>query len=403
MNNFYASVECLHNPSLRGKPVAVGGDVEARHGIVLAKNYAAKAYGVKTGQALWEAKKLCPNLVFVPPHFEQYLKFSRLARDIYRGFTPNIESYGLDECWLDLTGCVPDFSAGVQAADKIRARVKFELGITCSVGVSFNKIFAKLGSDMKKPDATTVISRSQYRQIVWPLPVEDLLFVGPATKKKLYGRMIKTIGELAAQDVKYMEGMLGKNGRMLWAFANGLDTSPVAADGESAPVKSIGNSTTTPRDLKSDDEVKITLLVLSESVAERLREAKQKCATVQVHFRDNQLASYERQVSLPTPTCSAQTIYEAALSLYKRCHKGKNPLRTLGVRACSLLPDDAFSQLSLFPDTEAKRADLERTVDEIRRRFGHFAILRGLMLTDTSLSHLDPKGEHVIHPEPFGR
>lgn len=206
MNNFYASVECLYNPALRGKPVAVGGDVEARHGIILAKNYEAKKYGVQTGEALWQAKQKCPGLTIVPPSFEKYLRFSRLAREIYGCYTDRIESFGLDECWLDLTGSERLFGGGKAVADKLRERIKFELGVTISVGVSHNKIFAKLGSDMKKPDATTVITRENYKDVVWPLPVSDLLFVGPATTRKLARYGIHTIGQLAQADGRRMAG-----------------------------------------------------------------------------------------------------------------------------------------------------------------------------------------------------
>jgi len=248
LNNFYASVECLYNPDLRDKPVAVGGDVEARHGIILAKNYHAKKYGILTGEAIWQAQQKCRDLVVVPPNFKRYMRFSQMARDIYADYTDQCESFGLDECWLDVTGSYRLFGDGKAIADKIRERIKFEMGITASVGVSFNKIFAKLGSDIKKPDATTIISKDNFKDVVWKLPVNELLYVGRATHKKLNRYGIKTIGDLANTELKYLEYWLGKWGCMLWTFANGYDTSPVSNIGAKSLIKSVGNSTTTPRD-----------------------------------------------------------------------------------------------------------------------------------------------------------
>ena len=272
LNNFYASVECLYNPSLRGKPVAVAGDPEARHGIVLAKNYEAKACGVATGNPLWMAKKKCPDIIFVPPHYDLYMKYSQIAKEIYSEYTDQVEPYGLDECWLDVTGSTHLFGDGRRIANELRKRIKFELGVTASVGVSYNKIFAKLGSDMKKPDATTIISSDHFRDVVWPLPVNDLLYVGRATHNKLKRYGIHTIGDLAQADQKLLHNMLGQNGLMLWMFANGLDTSPVSNIGAKFLIKSIGNSTTAPLDLITDEDIRITLMVLCESVSSQMRE-----------------------------------------------------------------------------------------------------------------------------------
>ena len=213
MNNFYASVECLYNPKLRGKPLAVGGDAEARHGIILAKNYEAKRFGVQTGEALWQAKQKCRELIIVEPHYDKYIRFSQMAREIYGEYTDQVESFGLDECWLDVTGSEKLFGTGRQIADQIRERIKFELGITASVGVSFNKVFAKLGSDMKKPDATTVIPPDSFREKVWPLPVNELLYVGRATHRKLHTYGVNTIGDLAKADVNFLKLVFGKVGR----------------------------------------------------------------------------------------------------------------------------------------------------------------------------------------------
>ena len=278
-NCFYASVELLHHPELRGKPVAVGGDPEARHGIVLTADYTAKRYGVKTGMALWQAKQVCPDITFLPPRMDLYLRFSRMAQEIYADYTDKREPYGIDESWLDVTDSATLKGDGFHIAQEISSRMKKELGITVSVGVSFNKIFAKLGSDYKKPDAITTMYEDEFQRKAWCLPVSDLLYVGNATNKKLYSMGIRTIGDLAKSDETLLVRKLGKMGSILWAFANGYDESPVKLENTSAPVKSVGNSTTTPRDMETDEDVKIVLYILAESVAARLRENGFRCRT----------------------------------------------------------------------------------------------------------------------------
>lgn len=288
-NCFYASVELLHHPELRGKPVAVGGDPEARHGIVLTADYTAKRYGVKTGMALWQAKQVCPDITFLPPRMDLYLRFSRMAQEIYADYTDKREPYGIDESWLDVTDSATLKGDGFHIAQEISSRMKKELGITVSVGVSFNKIFAKLGSDYKKPDAITTMYEDEFQRKAWCLPVSDLLYVGNATNKKLYSMGIRTIGDLAKSDETLLVRKLGKMGSILWAFANGYDESPVKLENTSAPVKSVGNSTTTPRDMETDEDVKIVLYILAESVAARLRENGFRCRTVEISVRDKEL------------------------------------------------------------------------------------------------------------------
>lgn len=401
LNNFYASVECLYNPSLRGKPLAVLGDPEARHGIVLAKNYEAKYYDVKTGDPMWMARQKCPDIVFVPPHYDLYMKHSKIAREIYSEYSNQVEPFGLDECWLDVTGTTHLFGSGKEIADKIRERMKFELGVSVSVGVSYNKIFAKLGSDYKKPDATTVIESSEFKEIVWPLPVRDLLYVGSATQKKLKRRGISTIGDLATANPEGLRFSLGKMGITLWRFANGLDTSPVSNIGAKSMIKTVGNSTTAPRDLITDEDIKITLMVLSESVSARLREYGFICRTVQIGIRDNELNWFERQGKLDIPNRTAKSIFELAFSLFKK-HTNGNPIRSLSVRACDLESVD-YVQLSLLPDVAQlqRQEELETAVDNLRNRFGSFTLQKGIMLLDKSLSDLDPKNDHIIHPVGF--
>lgn len=397
MNNFYASVECMHRPEVRDCPVVVGGDVEQRHGIVLAKNYKAKATGIKTGEALWQARQKCPDLVIVPPNYPLYLRYAKLARRIYSDYTGRIEPFGLDEAWLDVSG-----DNGELVANEIRERIKRELGVTASVGVSYNKIFAKLGSDIKKPDATTVISQDNYKAVAWPLPVDELLYVGRATKHKLAKIGVVTIGDLAQTPVSLLRNLFGKVGGVLYDFANGFDKAPVAAEDESALIKSIGNSITTPRDLVCDEDVKITLYVLSESVCARLREHGYSSRTVVISVRDNELCSFERQAKLSQPSCVSSEVTAAALQLFRQHYHWPKPIRSIGVRCTDLIPASAPSQLSLFgcEERREKTEKIERTVDDLRRRFGHFCIQRASVMAD-ALGGINPKGDHIIHPIGF--
>jgi DNA polymerase-4 len=400
MNNFYASVECLQRPELRGKPVAVGGDIEERRGIILAKNYPAKAFGIRTGEVIWQAKQKCPGLVVLPPNFGLYLRFSRMARQIYADYTDQIEPFGLDEAWLDVSGSAGLFGSGERIANDIRRRVREELGITASVGVSWNKIFAKLGSDIKKPDATTVITKENYKQIVWPLPAGDLLYVGRATNKKLRYKRIYTIGELANTDPSALRCWFGKWGDILYAFSNGADTSPVARLGEEALIKSVGNSTTTPRDLENNEDVSIVLYVLCESVAMRLRELGMECGTIEISVRDKELFSFTRQQKQARPTNLSGELHHAAMEIFLKNYTWEKPIRSIGVRGCDLVPAGGGLQLSLLCDEKKRdrRMKLEKTVDDIRRRYGNLSIQRAVLLIDRRLGTMNPKDDHTIHP-----
>ena len=354
MNNCYASIEMLHHPKLRGNPVAVGGSVEQRHGIILARNYEARPYGVKVGQALWEARQKCPGLIIVPPDYDKYLRFSRLSRAILSDYSPQVEPFGLDESWVDVTGCMTKNGSGEKIADKIRARVKFELGITVSVGVSYNKICAKLGSDIKKPDATTVITEEYFREVVWPLSASDLLGVGRATQIKLLKYGIRTIGDIARSDPNILKTWLGKWGLFLYAYANGMDNSPVAEAVEENVVKSVGNSTTCPRDLENDEDAHIVFQNLAESVAERMRELGLMAKPVEISLRSNDLFSFTRQSTLRQPTHISTELCGAAMKLLRANHRWEKPLRSIGIRGTNLIPIGTARQLSLF-DNEAKR------------------------------------------------
>lgn len=405
LNSFYASVECLYNPAIRDKPVAVGGDPEARHGIILTANIIAKrGFGIKAGQAIWQAKQKCPELIVLPPNYGRYIRFSKLAREIYRNYTDLIESFGIDEAWMDVTESTKLFGSGEKIANEIRRKIREELGITASIGVSYNKIFAKIGSDIRKPDATTVITEDNFKQLVWSLSVKDLLYVGTSTFRKLANIGLATIGDLAGSPVVFLKSMLGKWGEYLWTFANGYDTSPVLKLDHIGTIKGIGNSMTTPRDLETDKDVKLMFYVLAESVAERLRRHNFKGGTVQIHIRDNELVSIERQAKLPVNSFVSREIAQKAFEIFKSNWKWEKPIRSIGVRATDLITADSCRQLSIFDD-ESRRVQMEKleySIDDIRRRFGHYSVQRGLLLTDSRLNS-NPIEENVIFPVSYFR
>ncbi|SCW43748.1 DNA polymerase-4 [Ruminococcaceae bacterium YRB3002] len=403
MNNCFASIELLHRPELRGHPMAVGGDPEARHGIVLAKDMIAKKAGVKTGMALWQARQVCPDIVFVPPRMDLYLRFSRMAHEIYADYTDLQEPFGIDESWLDVTASTSIKGEGPAIAEDIRRRMKEELGVTVSIGVSWNKIYAKFGSDYKKPDAVTVITPENYRDIVWPMPVEDLLYVGRSTNRRLRKVGITTVGKLAESDPEFLHSLLGKMGYVLRMFARGEDNTPVSREDYRAPLKSIGNSTTAPRDLVNMQDVKIIIYVLAESVGARLRENGFKCNVVEIWVRDNELASFVRQKRVPRSTNITSEIARAAMELFAASYDWHKPVRSIGVRACSFVDASMPEQLDIFTD-EAKRDKqhvIDCAIDEIRGRFGFDSIRRGLMNCDPELSGLNAKEDNTVHPHSY--
>ena len=379
MNNFYASVECMLNPSLRGHPVAVGGDVENRHGIILAKNYEAKKFRIQTGEALWQAKQKCPKLIIVPPHYEEYLKYSRLAHSIYADYTDLIEPYGMDEVWMDVSGSTKAFGSGELIANTLRERIKYELGLTISVGVSFCKVFAKLGSDMKKPDAVTVIPKDSFRDIIWDLPVSDMLGVGRSTEKFLSSYGIHTIGQLANAYPDLMQRKLGKNGMVLLAFANGEDRSKVAPQDYEPPMKSIGHGITTMQDLENNAEVWNIMLALTQDIGHKLRVYNKNAAGVAIYIRyivDKQIAGKQWQCQLPVRTHSAAIIAKEAYRLFERSYGWEYPIRSVTVRAINLCSQDLPEQLQFFSDaaTVERKEKLETAIEDIRRRFGKYSI-----------------------------
>lgn len=379
LNNFFASVTLLENQTLVNLPVAICGSKAERHGIVLAKNEIAKKFGVKTAEAIWQAKQKCPELITLPPDYEKYEQYSHAAREIYARYTDKIEPFGIDECWLDVTGSTMLFGSGEEIAHKIRKDIKRELGITISVGVSFNKVFAKLGSDMKKPDAVTVISPDDFREKIYSLPAGDLLFAGRKTAEKLNSIGVFTIGDLTLIPDETLFRVLGKNGADLKRFALGLDNSPVADMNAKTTPKSIGKSITGAEDFKNDDEVWQTMLSLSEEISEKLRREGLYAGGVQVHIRDANLVTREPCRSIKTPTMSATVIAETALDIFRENYFWEIPLRSVGVRAINLKKDGGAEQTDIFSDAalSEKREIIEDSIHSIREKFGKASLKRG--------------------------
>ncbi len=384
LNAFYASVEMLLNPKLRGKAIAVAGSTENRHGIILAKSELAKKAGVRTGQATWEAVQSCPELVLVPPQYEQYLKFSSLAREIYKRYTNIIEPFGMDENWLDLTGCVKD---GEAAANEIREIFKAELGLTVSVGVSYNKIFAKLGSDVKKPDGTTVIRRDNFKELVWPLPASELLYVGHATAAKLARFGIRTIGGIAQSTPEFMKSLFGILGPGLWTCANGIDESRVMPEGYEVPIKSIGHGITCTADLVSNNEVWLVMLELSQEIGHRLLKHGLSAKGVQISVRDNKLMFRQFQRQFPVQTQSPMDIAKFGFDLFVERYDWHTYIRTITLRAINLIDAGAPRQISFLDDEEKriKREKLDKTVDNLRARFGKRAVFNASLMGDIKI------------------
>ncbi len=378
LNNFFASVSLLFNPTLRSVPVAVCGDKEQRHGIVLAKNEAAKRCGVKTAEAIFEAKAKCPELVILPPMMDKYKEYSEKAHRIYEEYTDMIEPFGIDECWLDVTGSRLLFGSGEEIADKIRREIKQKLGITVSVGVSFNKVFAKLGSDMKKPDGITVISRENFREKIWCLPISDLLFVGRKTTDRLRSCGICTIGDAAVCSDEMLERLLGKNGLELKRYALGEDNSPVSRQHEKATPKSIGRSVTRQQDFKTPDEIWGMFLSLAREISDSLREQGLYAGGVQVHIRNAALSVKEFSRSYPDSVNGAKIIAERGMELLNEHFGFTEPLRSVGLRAINLKEYQTAIQEDIFGDSEKRETEekIESSIYELRKKFGSTSITR---------------------------
>ena len=383
LNSFYASVELRDRPDLRDVPAAVCGDPSSRHGIILAKNEPAKKYGVQTAETIWQAKKKCPGLVLLPPHHDLYRQISKQVNAIYDQYTDLVEPFGIDESWLDITHTLHLLGGDARAvADRLRERMKREMGLTLSVGVSFNKVFAKLGSDYKKPDATTVISRENWRDIVWPLPVGALLYVGGAARKLLSQFGVETIGDLAACKKEALETLMGKMGTQLHDYANGLDTDIVRSRYDAEMVKSVGNGTTFPKNLTTREQVRGGIALLADSVATRLRRAGLYAGGLQVTVRDPQFHDRSRQTQLPAPTHLIRELTEAAMGLTDQLWKPPSPVRALTVTAIHLVPaGEAYEQVDLFTAGAAPKKEklekIEAAMDRLRGKYGVGAITYG--------------------------
>ena len=383
-NCFYASVETVLNPEFRGKAIAVCGSPEERHGIVLAKSEKAKRAGVKTGMANWQAKQCCRDLIIVPPQYDYYLKFSKLLHGIYRRYTDQVEPFGMYECWLDVT-----YSPGdpMEIAEEIRQAVKDELGLTVSIGVSFNKVFAKLGSDYKKPDAITQISKEHFKEIVWPLPCSDLLYCGNATTAKLGSMGVRTIGGIASLPVEVMHRKFGKNGVALWKYANGLDDSRVAHQDYTAPAKSVGHGITCVADLENMDEARKVIFALSLDIGYKLRYMNLRATGVQLYVRDSELSFCSWQKKLEMATQDEGTIALAAYSLLEEKYSWRNPIRSITVTAIQLDSSQNPTQLSMLLDYErlVRREKLNESIDTIRDRYGKYAVIPALVLDEKKM------------------
>lgn len=403
LNNFYASVACIAHPEWREIPLAVCGDPTLRHGIVLAKNMPAKRGGVITGQAIWQARQTCPGLNTVAPDFEAVLRYSDTVRRIFARYTNRVQPFGVDEAWLDLSDPDVGIGEGFRMANHLRHAVREETGLTLSVGVGDNRIFAKLGSDLKKPDGVSVVCAQNRRTVLDPLPVEALLFIGHATTRKLHAVGIYTIGQLAATDPCALKALFGKTGLMLSGFARGDDAASVIAEDSPVRMKSVGNSITAAHDILSRHDARITLYGLCESVASRMRKHRVVGRVVQLSIRNASLDWYQRQAKLNFQTDSSFDLFETAYRLLLENWQEGAALRSLGVSVSQLAPAGALMQLSFLPEDAArqKRQILEQTIDGIRERYGHFAIQRAIMLYDRALGQINPEDEHVVHPEPY--
>lgn len=403
LNCFYASVEMLYKPELRKVPMAVAGDPENRHGIILTKNVLAKKAGVSTAEPIWKAKQKCPNLVLVEPDYESYMYFSKKVKDLYYEYTDRIESFGLDEAWLDITESVPLFGSVMNIVNEILRRVKEEVGLTLSIGISFNKIYAKLGSDIATEDSYFLISKPED---VFNYPASSLLMVGPHTSDKLKEYAIYTIGDIARTNLKYMKSILGKAGETLYYFAWGQDLSEVKKYTDDYElIKSIGNSTTTKRDLYDLDDLKMILTVLSDSISSRCKDQGFYFKTIHLFLRTKKLETRSLQLTLKENSDLAKDIYQSAIKLFKENCNFAVPYRSIGLSVTNLSFKKETSYISLFNDElySLKQKKAEEALEKIRNRFGYHSVTSLRLLLDKELTTFDPKKENVISPISYFR
>ncbi|MFV0518009.1 MAG: DNA polymerase IV [Aminipila sp.] len=397
MNSFYASVELLSRPDLKDCPVAVSGSPESRHGIILAKNEAAKKCGVVTAETIWSAQKKCPNLQLLRPHHDKYKKYSKLINEIYYNYTDMVEPFSIDESWLDVTGSLKLFGTGAEIANKIREDVKSQLGLTLSAGVSYNKIFAKMGSDYKKPDATTIISKDNFKDILWPMNISDMFFVGHSTENKLKKLGIITIGDLANTDKSVLIGLLGKHGGLLYDYSNGLDNSPVLKSYERQRIKSVGNGITFRRNLITSEDIQTALKALSDNVSTRLRGYQLKACGVKIDIKDPYFKTISRQKQLISASNITEEIYNVSFEILSSCWTIGNPIRLLTVTGINLIDENSEEQLNFFSNEHSdrkKNSDLDKTIDAIRNKYGGNSIFfGGIINNDLGIDLLEEENE----------
>ena len=400
INHCYAQIEEMLHPELRQVPMAVGGHEEMRHGIILAKNDLAKAAGVKTASTLREAKKVCPELLIIHPHYDDYLYYTSEVKDIYREYTDHVESFGLDEAWIDLTHSSQVFGDGISVARKIQKRVREELGLEVSMGIYYNKIFAKMGSDLKKKMGFSIITQDNYQEVLWPLPIEDLFYVGYRTAPKLKARGISKIGDLAKKEPAYLRSFLGKMGEVLWYFANGYDASEVLAVSHEQQPKSVGNGITAVMDMKNREDMKMVFTVLVESVATRLKQQGLKGDVISIAIRNTDLKYYTRQRKIEKATNIASEIMKVVMELVDENVDFHYAYRSIDVHVSHLCIDDGVEQLSLFIDEKQREKEkkLDIVMDEIREKYGFDKIKRMSVMVNEELTDFDPLRDNIIHP-----
>ena len=407
INHCYAQIEEMMYPELRNVPMAVGGHEEDRHGIILAKNDLAKKYHIKSGESLRDAFQKCPELLIVPPHYDDYLFYTEEVKRIYREYSDKVESFGLDEAWIDITGTEKLFhKTAMELAEEIQRRVFKELGLTVSMGLSFNKVFAKLGSDLDKKQGLAVITRDNFKDMVFPLPIADILYIGKATSSQLNERNIYTLGDLALSSKEYIKSFLGKNGEMVWLFANGYDT--LSVNSSQQVIKSVGNGITAKHDIHTIEEAKIVLSMLAESVAKRLRQSNKLGSVISIGMRYKDLQGLSRQKRVDTPTNIAQEILDMVMILLRDNWNMAIPLRSLSISVSSLVEKETYAyQMSLFntanEEDRYEQLHLEEVIQEIKERWGEKSIKYGHSLLDEELSDFSTQLGMDIHPPGFLR
>lgn len=404
MNSFFANVELLEHPELAGLPVAVAGNPADRHGIILAKNQEAKLRGVKTAETIVQARKKCPNLRLLPAHHDKYERYCGIINSIYLRYTDMVEPFSIDESWLDISASLKYFGKdGRQIADEIRQVVRSETGLTLSVGVSYNKIFAKMGSDYKKPDATTIISRENYRELLWPLSASEMFFVGRKTAERLASMGIETIGDIALADPKFLDAALGKLGLEIYRFANGLDDSEVARYTDQRECKSVGNGMTFRRDLKGREDVRTAVTSLSDKVSARLRKQGLYASGVKVDIKNPQFCTITRQTKLEGATDSGAQLAAAAMELIDRNWRYSDPIRLLTITGINISAGEPEEQISMFvceDGTREKYKAIDAAVDSIRSKYGRHSIMQAALIgNDLGISYKKSKGEDIVNEE----